>query len=160
MDAKREEVSMSATKVLIEAEMSAPGLDKAAAVIAGLRKLVIGQEAASPVPDVPAPSTIPAAAKVQALWDRDTSPDSWNLLHTMAEHPAGTEVTFLGLYTELGISDGRLKAWHRNLCREITPINKKLGDDPPFLVDRWDGTKQHYSVPDEVRDAVLKLGRK
>jgi hypothetical protein len=101
-----------------------------------------------------------AAAKVQALWDRNISPHSWNLLHTIADRDPDSEVTFLDLHKELGISDGKIKAWHRNLVSAVKPIHAKFGKEPKFLVSRWDGTRQHYRVPAEVRQAVLALGRK
>jgi hypothetical protein len=100
------------------------------------------------------------ARKVEALWDRSPSPASWNFLHEAAHRYDDEEFTFLDFAKDLEESDATVKAWHRNLSRSIKPVNEALGADPPFMEERWDGTKQHYRIPNSIREPVLRFGRK
>jgi hypothetical protein len=64
---------------------------------------------------------------------------------------AGDSFTFESLETQSKVPASKLKAWHRNLSRTMY----NLGDKAPVLfTEKWDGTRQHYTLTDEARAAI------
>jgi len=98
-----------------------------------------------------------ADQKAQALKER-MGETTWEFVHGCAQKfGAGTEFDFEDLARAFEVSVGTVKSWHRSASKAINRVNEQLGG-PPVLESRWDGSRQHYRMPAETREAILALG--
>jgi len=96
--------------------------------------------------------------KVRALYGR-MGQTTWEFVHGCAEKfEPGSEFTFENLAQRFGQDVGTVKSWHRSASKSINRINEQFGGAPVFE-SRWDGSRQHYRVPAETREAILALGK-
>lgn len=47
-----------------------------------------------------------------------------------------------------------VRSWHRNLGRTLRQVDEAV-PEPPFMIGRWDGERQQYRFPREIRTAIL-----
>lgn len=47
-----------------------------------------------------------------------------------------------------------VRSWHRNLGRTLRQVDEAI-PEPPFMIGRWDGERQQYRFPREIRTAIL-----
>jgi hypothetical protein len=47
-----------------------------------------------------------------------------------------------------------VRSWHRNLGRTLRQVEDAI-PEPPFMIGRWDGERQQYRFPREIRAAIL-----
>jgi len=97
-----------------------------------------------------------ADRKADALKER-MGETTWEFVHGCAQKfSAETEFDFEDLARAFNVSVGTVKSWHRSASKAINHVNEQL-DGPPVLKSRWDGSKQHYRMPAETREAILAL---
>jgi hypothetical protein len=98
------------------------------------------------------PTTDEKGGSFMPLWNR-IGDGAAELLKLAKKHTKpGGSFTFESLEAASNVPASRLKAWHRNLSRSV----KSLGDKAPVLfTEKWDGTRQHYTLTDEARAAIV-----
>lgn len=47
-----------------------------------------------------------------------------------------------------------VRSWHRNLGRTLRQVDEAI-PEPPFMIGRWDGERQQYRFPSQIRTAIL-----
>ncbi len=68
----------------------------------------------------------------------------------------GQEFTFDDLSATFSVEKETVKSWHRSASKIMNKVNAELGTEPRFLDAWWDGERQHYGMPEVMRDAIIE----
>lgn len=108
-------------------------------------------------------ATLMASDKVSAIRNH-LGEASWRFLRTCAEEfndgdEFNLEFVADAMHDDPELSDeamlAKVKAYHRNVTRSEKKVNGYLAPGvPPLLESRWDGGRNWYTMPAEVRKAI------
>jgi hypothetical protein len=93
--------------------------------------------------EVPVPGAIDSVAI--ALRDR-LSPNLKSLVKYIVEQQADREFYWEDVAAGLGRDVGTVKSWHRSLSKPMNRLARENPTAPHLLADRWDGTRQVYTL--------------
>lgn len=51
---------------------------------------------------------------------------------------------------------GTVKSWHRSLSKPLNRLARQFPAAPPFLRSSWDGSRNHYTVNRQWKEAIKK----
>jgi hypothetical protein len=139
----------------IQGELSERGLLEAKEAIEGL----LNEEGVSlnegDIPDQPE-----LALRKAKLLRASAGSATWHFMSTIAQcYPSGQEFTFDDLKATFSVDKETVKSWHRSASKIMNKVDEELGKMPNFLDARWDGERQHYRMPEVMRDAIIEAGQ-
>jgi len=104
------------------------------------------------------------ARRKARLFREQAGDRSWGFVYAIAsKYEAHQEFTFEDLSKALGERVATVKSWHRSASKPMNRVDKELEDGsvvaPKILSSRWDGIRQHYWMSEDMRDAIIEVGR-
>jgi hypothetical protein len=143
---------MGAPRITIDASLSREGLLELRAAI----DVLLGGEAAEPSPYLMEARERMAERKVREIWSR-VGDNIRQLLTTAAMGwPEGEEFTMEDLSVHMRTPAKTVRSLHRNLGRTLHAMESEY-PEPPMMISRWNGQRNAYRLPVEVRRAILEI---
>jgi hypothetical protein len=137
---------------IIEGELSEEGLLDAKTAIESL----LGDAGTAVVEDEIPDADELALRKARLLrqWCGDAT---WHFMSVTAHsYLPGQEFTFDELSATFNEDKATVKSWHRSASKIMNKVDAELGKLPAFLESKWDGERNHYRIPDIMREAIIK----
>jgi hypothetical protein len=139
----------------IEGELSEQGLLEAKTAIEN----ILSESTAQPSGTDDIPDAQELALRKARLLREWAGPATWHFMSTIAQcYRPDQEFTFDDLRETFSVDKETVKSWHRSASKIMNKVDDELGNLPAFLVAEWDGSRQHYSMPDLMRDAIIEAG--
>jgi hypothetical protein len=141
-----------ATKTTFETEATRDAIrtlrDELTALLGEALNALPASGDASPEPQAPT-----SLREVARGWKR-IHPSLRRLVEFTVNTYPGREFTWQDVARDMGEPLERVKSWHRSLSKQLNRTAREHSSAPPFMSSRWDGSRNHYQVSDEWREAI------
>jgi hypothetical protein len=139
----------------IEGEFSEQGLLEVKTAI----ESVLGKTGGIPAAENEIPGAHDLALRKARLLRQWAGQASWHFVSVIAQcYQPDQAFTFDDLSGTFNEGKETVKSWHRSASKIMKKVNAELGTEPRFLEDWWDGERQHYRMPEVMRDAIIEAG--
>jgi hypothetical protein len=142
---------MTPPRITIEVELSREGLLELRFALDALLRDLGGDSSEPDRGDL----VLQADRKVGEVWGRvGDNIKRFLTLGAQLNNTDDAEFSMNDVADGLETSVKTVRSWHRNLGRTLRQVDEAI-PEPPFMIGRWDGERQQYRFPPEIRAAIL-----